>query len=273
MAPSAGSRDAVRVMTAGERVRRGTRRVTAWLAVAIAAGVVAACAPAPGASPQGTTAPSATAAAPVLIVPGWEFGCRAKDGDWDRWRDEFVARGLPADHVEVLSYDSCRSNLFTAELVAGAVDDLLSRSGAHAVNVVAHSMGAISTRWCLTFGGCVGRVARVVTVAGANHGTVWAGACWVQFWARSCADMRPDSPVLTALNADETPEGVEFETWVSPCELTILPRHSAFLDGAVNHDLLGECVDHSGWKTHAPTIRAVAGRWVPGPESPTAAPR
>lgn len=241
------------------------RRVAAALALAVAVGVAASCAPAPGASPPGTPAPVAEEAAPVLIVPGWELGCRARQGDWDLWVAELVRRGLPAEHVSVLRYDSCQPNLTTASMIADEVERLLQVAGTDTVNVVAHSMGAISTRWCLMYGGCVGRVARLVTVAGANHGTIWAQACWVQFWAASCADMHPGSPMLAAINEDETPDGVEVETFVSPCELAIVPRHSAFLDGAVNRDLVDECVDHSGWKRHLPTIRSVAARWVPGP--------
>jgi len=126
-------------------------------------------------------------------------------------------------------------------------------------------MGALSTRWCIRFGECAGRVAEVVTLAGANHGTIWAAACGLAFWSPSCADMEPGSPMLERLNDDETPEGVGWETWVSFCELAIVPRESTFLDGAVNHDLTDECVDHSGWKRHGPTIRAVTERLVPAP--------
>jgi hypothetical protein len=66
--------------------------------------------------------------------------------------------------------------------------------------------------------------------------------------------------MLAELNRDESPAGVVVETWVSACELVILPRESAFLAGAVNHDLNDVCVDHSGWKWHTPTITSVADR-------------
>src|SRR5690606_19489208 len=82
----------------------------------------------------------------------------------------------------------------------------------------------------------------VVTLAGANHGTVWAEACGLLFWSRSCPDLAPGSAMLEQLNTDEAPEGVRWETWVSVCELVIVPRESAFLAGAVNHDLTDECV-------------------------------
>jgi triacylglycerol lipase len=221
--------------------------------------VLAACAPAPGASPPGSSAGEA-APAPVVLVPGWELGCRAKPDDWDRWRDAFVARGLPADRFVVVHYDSCQPNLVTARMVGDAVRTLHQRTGAAKVHLIAHSMGAIPSRWCVMFGDCAGLVDQLVTLSGANHGTVWAEFCFLQFWGRACADMQPDSALLEAINTDESPDGVAIETWVSVCELVILPRHSTFLDGAVNHDLTDDCVDHSGWKWHAPTIAAVADR-------------
>lgn len=229
--------------------------------------LVASCTPAPGASPPDVAARSAPVPRPVVIVPGWEIFCVTRQTDWDHWIDAFVERGLPEHHVTVAFYDTCQSNLTTAEMIGRTVDDLLQRSGADRVNLIAHSMGAIPARWCVQFGSCAGKVAEVVTLVGANHGTIWAAACWLQFWAQSCADMQPESEMLRLLNLDETPDDVGWETWASVCELVIVPRESTFLDGAVNHDLVDQCVDHSGWKRHRPTIDAVTSRLVPDPSS------
>ena len=229
------------------------------LGLVVAGVLLAGCSAAPGASPPGARAETARPA-PVVLVPGWELGCRAKPDDWDDWRDAFVARGLPADQFVVVHYDSCQPNLRTAEMVGAAVRDLRARTGVAEVHVIAHSMGAIPARWCLLHGDCKGHVDQLVTLSGANHGTVWAGACFLQFWGRACGDMQPTSAILTELNRDESPPGVAVETWVSACELVILPRSSTFLDGAVNHDLNDVCVDHSGWKWHTPTITAVSDR-------------
>jgi triacylglycerol lipase len=239
---------------------RGARSATLVL---VLLAVVVGCTPAPGASPPGSAVVVAERARPVVIVPGWEIGCVTRETDWDDWRDAFVGRGLPEDQVRVAFYNTCQSNLDTAAMIGRTVDELLAATGADKVNVIAHSMGALSARWCVRFGDCADKVAQVVTLAGANHGTVWAEACGIQFWAVSCPDMRPDSEMLAELNTDEAPAGVGWETWVSVCELVIVPRESAFLEGAVNHDLTDDCVDHSGWKRHAPTIASVTERLVP----------
>ncbi len=242
---------------------RTSIRVAAIALVLIA--LAGACTPAPGAARPGEAPGLVDESLPVVLVPGWEFGCRARSDDWDQWRDAFVARGLPAEDFVVIDYDSCQPNLRTAEMVGAAVNELVARTGAPHVRLIAHSMGAISARWCVLYGTCGGKVDQLVTLSGANHGTIWAAACFLQFWGRACSDMARDSPMLAALNVDESPDGVEVETWVSPCELVILPRDSAFLDGAVNHDLVDVCVDHSGWKRYRPTIDAVADRLTAAP--------
>lgn len=247
---------------AGATSRTGRLAFVLVALTLIATGV--ACAPAPGATPPGKAALQSGERLPVVLVPGWELGCVAKADDWDAWHKAFVAKGLPSDQFVVVHYNSCQSNDITSRMIGDAVDRLLQSSGAPKVNLIAHSMGAISSRWCIQFGKCAGKVAQVVTVSGANHGTVWAAACALQFWATSCADMQSTSKKLVALNRDETPDGIGWETWVSPCEFVILPRESTFLDGAVNHDLVDQCVDHSGWKWFKPTIETVTARLMAG---------
>jgi triacylglycerol lipase len=197
---------------------------------------------------------------PVLIVPGWALECRhGPPSEWNPWTRELAAAGWHAGEVEVLDYDTCASAVETAELVGDAVQKLRVRTGANRVSIIAHSMGAISARWCIAFGSCAGKVAQVVTLAGANHGTFWAQFCGLQFWSKGCGDLRADSDALAKLNAgDETPDdSIAWQTWVSICELVIVPRQSAALAGAEVHDVTDRCVYHDDWKRDMPTIRAV----------------
>ena len=199
---------------------------------------------------------------PVLIVPGWSLECRhGPPSEWGPWTRQLAAEGWLDGEVEVLDFDTCKSAVETADLVGDAVQKLRLRTGANRVSIVAHSMGAISARWCIAFGSCAGKVAQVVTLAGANHGTFWANFCGLQFWSKGCGDLRADSAALTQLNAgDETPDdSIAWQTWVSICELVIVPRESAGLSGAKVHDVTDRCVYHDDWKRDMPTIRTVVG--------------
>jgi triacylglycerol lipase len=199
---------------------------------------------------------------PVLIVPGWALDCRqGPQTEWKAWTEAFVAAGWNRNEVDVLDYDACAPATRTAVQVGHAVDALLERTGRKQVDLIAHSMGAIPVRWCVRFGSCQGKVDKAVTLAGANHGTVWAKACPLQYWSKACSDLDSSSKALAALNTgDETPSGAKWQTWVSICELVIVPRSSAALKGADNHDVTDRCVLHNDWKQDRPTIRSVV-RW------------
>ena len=197
---------------------------------------------------------------PVLIVPGWALQCRqGPAAEWDPWTRALTTAGWTDGEVEVLDYDTCAPATTTAERVASAVQTLRERTGANRVSIVAHSMGAISARWCIRFGSCAGKVAQVVTLSGANHGTFWAQFCGLQYWSQGCGDLKADSAALSKLNeGDETPDdAIAWQTWVSKCELVIVPRQSAALDGAENHDVTDRCVYHDDWKRDLPTIKSV----------------
>ena len=206
-----------------------------------------------------TVAVTSTGHTPVLIVPGWALECRqGPPTEWKAWTNAFVAAGWSDTEVDVLDYDACAPASQTAELVGHAVDALLERTGQKKVDLIAHSMGAIAMRWCVRFGSCRGKVDKAVTLSGANHGTVWAKACPLQYWSKACPDLDSSSTALAALNkGDETPNDVEWQTWVSICEVVIVPRASAGLKGADNHDVTDRCVFHDDWKRDRPTIHSV----------------
>jgi triacylglycerol lipase len=237
------------------------------LSLAVVTCVAAACSPPPGThfvvdpggsgEPASTPGVTGTAARPVIIVPGWEIGCEmAPAWRWEPWIAALGHAGVPRDRVVIFDTNRCESNVRLAERLGEWVDELLARTGATEVDLVAHSMGALAARWCIVQGSCAGRVRSVVTLAGANHGTIWAELCPLQFWSAACPDMLPTSSMLTTLNAvDETPDDVRWQAWVSVCELAIIPQTSALLAGAENR-YLAECVAHDSWKWYRPAIDA-----------------
>ena len=221
-----------------------------WVVVAAAFFAAGACAPTVPATPV----PPRTAPHPLVIVPGIELFCEVQTTDWAAWEDAAVARGYRRDEVVVFRPDPCASNIDSAAGLAQIVDRLLEATGADKVDIVAHSMGSLASRWCIRFSGCGGKVAHMVGVAAANHGTIWANLCPVAVWSRSCGELAPQSSMIAALNADdESWSDVEYATFNSVCDIAIVPYTSTFLDGAINVDE-PRCVGHTGWKTDGPTI-------------------
>ncbi|MEV6247552.1 triacylglycerol lipase [Streptomyces sp. NPDC051742] len=173
---------------------------------------------------------------PVVFVHGWN-----SDGStWRTMADRFRADGWPIGHLDQWTYDATRSNATTAEKLAEEIERVLAATGAAKVDVVTHSMGALSSRHYLKNLGGASKVDAWVSLAGPNHGTDVARLCG----GAPCVEMRPGSDFLNVLNAgDETPGPLRYATWRSPCDMVISPKDSVVLSGAANSTTA--CLGHS----------------------------
>jgi triacylglycerol lipase len=173
-------------------------------------------------------ASGASAREPILFVHGWSGAA----WNWDVMIDRFRADGYPSAELRAFSYNTAQSNASTAQEVAAEVEGLRYRTGAERVDVVAHSMGSLSSRFHLRNLGGTARVDEWVSIGGPNHGTYTAAACSLVV---SCRQMLPGSSFLDALNSgDETPGAVRYGTFWSPCDEIINPDTSVILSGAAN---------------------------------------
>lgn len=142
-----------------------TRRSGAVAAVTALA-VLTACSAASAAPP-----PLPAGALPILFV----HGHGGDPGVFDEMIEHLESRGYPADHLLAVQLrpDDGANVAAAREAIAPAVEELLDRAGAGPagrVDVVAHSMGALSSRWYATRLR-PDRVRSLITVGGANHGT------------------------------------------------------------------------------------------------------
>ena len=172
---------------------------------------------------------------PVLLIHGWN----GEGLTWDVMLENFRRAGWPDAQVFNWAYDSSQSNVLTAQQIAGMVDQILRTTGAEKVDIVTHSMGALSSRYYLKNLGGTARVDAWVSLAGPNHGTYSSNLCG----SAACGEMRLGSAFLAALNAgDETPGKVRYATWRSACDVVINPDSSVVLAGAVN--VQTDCLTH-----------------------------
>jgi triacylglycerol lipase len=180
-----------------------------------------------------------TAHDPILFVHGWN-GDVQTFATFDNW---FQQAGWPISRLYLWSYDSSRSNVLTAQEVGSKVDLLLKATGASKVDIVTHSMGALSSRYYLKNLGGTTKVEDWVSLGGPNHGTNTAEFCF----SDACKQMWIGSSFLSELNAgDETPGGVRYRTWWSGCDITINPDSSVWLSGAYANTRATSCPSHSG---------------------------
>ncbi|MGV4927144.1 triacylglycerol lipase (plasmid) [Streptomyces sp. BHT-5-2] len=197
--------------------------------------VVAASAPA-AAVPE--RAPAA-ADRPVIFVHGRNAG----PGVWDSMISRFTAAGRPAGRLFAWDYDTAQSaNETLAPQFQAYVDEVLRRTGASQVDIVAHSLGSLTTRWYVKFGSGATKVHHWVSLAGPNHGTQLAWLCAP--YDQGCRDMTTGSYVVTRLNeGTETPGPVHYTTVHSRCDEQIAPVTSTALAGADNIE--APCLKHN----------------------------
>ncbi|WP_460063053.1 esterase/lipase family protein [Streptomyces sp. YKOK-I1] len=186
------------------------------------------------------SAPSARAAThnPIVFV----HGISSSSSSWDDWVADFKADGYTSAELDAWTYSWSQSNATTASQLATEIKNVLARTGASKVDVVVHSMGALSSRYYLKNLGGTSYVDDFVSVAGVNHGT--SVASWCSWLYTSCAEMVTGSSFLTALNSgDETPGSVTYGTYWSNCDAAIDPDSSALLSGATNVGV--GCISHN----------------------------
>lgn len=163
---------------------------------------------------------------PILFVHGYTGSA----SNWNTMRERFIDAGYSSDLLYAFTFDNPNdagsgSNADNAEEVLEWIIYILSLTGASEVDIVAHSMGGLSTRYYIKFLGGAQYVDDYVSLGTPQHGT-----------RRSFyGDMRIGSSFLNQLNSgDETPSGVEWTTVRSTADTLVVPTDTAMLDGANN---------------------------------------
>lgn len=185
---------------------------------------------------------------PVLLVPGWSATARLLAP----LRRRLVEVGWSESHLMALDFtDPKGSNRDHAREISAAVERLLERTGARGVDIVAHSMGGLSTRLYLDHAGPV-RVRRTVFLATPHRGTYAAYLAS----GRGRREMIPGSELLRELGRrPPVPPGVEAMTIRTPMEVHVLPHASAVLPGARNVRVC--CPTHRGLLASRSVFRVI----------------
>jgi triacylglycerol lipase len=214
------------------------KKVTAFASVIAISVVGAAVAPA-----------SSLGQDPILFVHGYSSTASV----WNTMVSRFEKDGYSKAFLSAYSYNTSQSNKVDAEKeVKTRVESLLKATGATKVDIIAHSMGSLNSRWYIKFFGGESKVDDWVSLGGPNHGTDFANFCF----STSCVEMRQGSTFLKELNAgDETPGAVNYGTWWSPCDEIINPDSSVPLAGATNTETA--CISHLALTTDETVYKQV----------------
>ncbi|MFI0235803.1 esterase/lipase family protein [Streptomyces sp. NPDC016845] len=244
----------------GSASRRSPRRPLGVLAATAAAltlfsSVTTAGAAESGSAPAQAQARSAavqplSTSTPVVFVHGYTGNA----SNWVTAMSVFRANGWSSANLFAYEYNSYGNNVTNAQGLASYVNTVKARTGASKVAIVNHSMGGLVSQYYLKVLGGNTSVSHLASIAGANHGTTYAGACLIY---TTCQQMYPGSSFISQISSgDETPGSTKYATWYSACDGIILPYTSTRLDGATNNNVV--CQTHIGYLTDTVVLGQIA---------------
>ncbi|WP_338703310.1 alpha/beta fold hydrolase [Streptomyces sp. Q6] len=197
-----------------------------------------------------TAAQTLSTSTPVVFVHGYTGSA----SNWVTAMSVFRANGWASSNLFAYEYNSYGNNITNAQGLASYVNTVKARTGASKVAIVNHSMGGLVSQYYLKVLGGNSSVSHLASIAGANHGTTYAGACLIY---TTCQQMYPGSSFISQISSgDETPGTTKYATWYSACDGIIIPYTSTRLDGATNNNVA--CQTHIGFLTDTIVLGQIA---------------
>jgi triacylglycerol lipase len=203
-------------------------------------------------------APATPAFTPILFV----HGINGDAANFDALKARLIADGWPAGKLfgYTFSDPSWGCNVDNAASIEDWVDMIIATTGSTKINVIAHSMGTLSSRHFVKQMGGTAKVARYITLGGMHHGL--SSSCAAMFPGAPCVwrELCETGAFVAALNAaPATPGNLHWISIYGTSDETV-PNASSQLVGAENIAITG--VTHEGLlddnATYAEIVRVLA---------------
>lgn len=122
---------------------------------------------------------------PIILTHGFNAG---REGSWsfNNVEEALVADGHTVYSAEVPAFASSADR---ARVLATQIDDVLEQTGAEKVNIVAHSMGGLDSRYAISGLGYGDRVASLTTISSPHRGSAVADVALKLIPGESPADV------------------------------------------------------------------------------------
>ncbi|MEX2225939.1 MAG: alpha/beta fold hydrolase [Dehalococcoidia bacterium] len=156
---------------------------------------------------------------PVILVHGWNGSASSMA----TLKSRFEANGRQAFSLTLPG----QNNVTNASAIRTLVNNVKAQTGATQVDLVAHSMGGLSTRYYLKNLGGTSSVAQYVSLGSPHYGL--ALACFL--FTNSGGQMCPWSSFLGALNSGDDTPGSPLYTTIYSTSDGLVPTSSSRLDG------------------------------------------
>lgn len=190
---------------------------------------------------------------PVLLVHGY-----VDTGEtpwWDVVTRYLVDAGYSRDRISVLSLGEIPGTTTDSpRTYADAVGDRLAAMAEEfesEVDVVAHSMGGLDSRWCVEEQAGAQYVDDLVTLGTPHQGTY---AAYLGSLTPGGRDMIPGSEFLTELNDGTLAEGVDYHAYWSHADELVVPSEYAKLPAPERDSVAVARNDETGFQEHVQLV-------------------
>lgn len=181
---------------------------------------------------------------PILFV----HGINGEAANFDALKQRLVDDGWAADMLYAYTFENAGQtgcNVDHAADIEGWVNDILTTNAVDKVNVIAHSMGTLSSRYFVKMMGGTDKVARFITLGGMHHGL--SSSCagvGLPFAPCTWAELCETGDFIANLNAAPATPGELHWVSIAGTADTTVPNASSHLEGAENLVIPG--ASHTG---------------------------
>jgi triacylglycerol lipase len=172
-----------------------------------------------GRSGSGGSTSEAAEIHPVVLVHGWNGSASSMA----TLKSRFEASGRQAFSLTLPG----QNNVTNASALATFINNVKAQTGATKVDLVAHSMGGLSTRYYLKNLGGTANVAQYVSLGSPHYGLTLACLLGTNSGGQMC----PFSSFLSSLNSGDDTPGAVFYTTIYSTSDGLVPTSSSRLDG------------------------------------------
>ena len=164
---------------------------------------------------------------PVLLVHGIGHNASA----FSRMQAQMKKQGWM--HVFTINYDTFHGNILKmVQQLSDQVDKVIAVTGAEQVDIVAHSLGGIISRYYMTLGPKKGQVKNLVTLGTAHKGTY--SSPFLKLFVSTKAlstSLYPGSSFLKTLQEAKMPKDSKITSIYSQYDWVVWPQSYCFAEG------------------------------------------
>ncbi len=150
-------------------------------------------------------------------------------------------------NVFTMNYNTRHGSLMgMVEELCEHVQQILDRTGAPQIDIVAHSLGGLISRYYMSVGEGRGKVKTLITLGSAHHGTGASKLLRPMLSGSISKDLKGGSYFINSLNITSPPRDSKLVSIYSPFDWTVWPKESSRLREVPGQNIKNISVSSSG---------------------------